>query len=278
VSSGPSAAPVWPARTEPRDRARNRLLLAHSALALTLAAPIAVTLHELAHAVAGLLLGVDAVVSPNSVAYVPEPSASGQVVTAAAGPLVSLVLGVVILLAGRHTGRGFVRLLLLWTGLVSMQNFAGYLLIAPFARAGDTGQIMAILGAPAGAYVAPLVLGAALTLLNARFFAGQVTRYARSQDELRHLVILPWLIGTAITVALTTLDTLVSGLSAGHVPVVVAGAVSIAIFAPLFTLFYRRLHPPYEELHLRVPLVPLAVTVVVVVAIAVVLGPGLRLG
>jgi hypothetical protein len=254
------------------------LLLASSALALTLAAPIAVTLHELAHAVAGLLLGVDADLRPNSVSYVPELAADGQVLTAAAGPVFSLVFGVVVLLLGRKVGGGFLRLLLLWTGLVSMQNFAGYLLIAPFARAGDSGQVMALLGAPAGAYVAPVVLGVALTLLNARFLAGQVTRYARSQDELRHLVLLPWLVGTAITVVLTLLDVWISGIGLADVVVVVAGGIAVAIFAPVFTFFYRPLHPPYEELRLRMPVVPLAVTVVLVVLIAVVLGPGLRLG
>lgn len=272
------ASAGWPAQTSPRDRGRNRLLLANSALALTLAAPVAVTLHELAHAVAGLALGSAAVLSSNSVAYVPELAPSDEVLAAAAGPVFSLVLGTVVFLALRNAGRGFGRLLALWTGLVSMQNFAGYLLIAPFAEAGDTGQIMAILGAPAVAYVASAVLGVALTLLNARLLAGQVTRYARSQDELRHLVLLAWLIGTAITIVLTPLDTLGAGLSGGHIPVIVAGAVAIAIFAPVFTLFYRRLHPPYEELRLGTPLVPLVVTVVLVVLIAVVLGPGLRLG
>lgn len=268
----------WPERTSPRDGARNRLLLASSAVALTLAAPLVVTLHELAHAVAGLLLGLDAVVIPNSVSYQPEPTTTGQVLTAAAGPVFSLVLGAVVLLVGRNLGGGFVRLLLLWTGLASLQNFAGYLLIAPFARAGDSGQVLALLDAPALAYVVCCVLGVVLTLLDARLFAGQVTRYARSQDELRHLVLLPWLIGTGITVVLTLLDAWISGLGATDVPVVVAGAVAVAIFAPMFTFFYRRLHPPYEPLALRPPVVPLVVTVVVVLLVAVVLGPGLRLG
>lgn len=268
----------WPARTAPPDPGRSRLLLASSAVALTLAAPVAVTLHELAHAVAGLALGSDVVLSSSSVSYVPELAAHDEVVAAAAGPLFSLVLGVVVFLVGRQAGRGFVRLLLLWTGLVSMQNFAGYLLIAPFAGAGDTGQIMGILDAPALAYVVSAGAGVGLTLLNARLLAGQVTRFARSQDELRHLVLLPWLVGTAATVALTLLDTVVGGASGAEVPVVVAGAVAIAIFAPVFTLFYRRLHPPYEELRLRTPVVPLVVTIVLVVMIAIVLGPGLRLG
>lgn len=272
------AAPGWPETTSPRDRERNRLLLASSAVALTLAAPIAVTLHELGHAVAGLALGSTSVLRSNSVTYVPELTSADEVLAAAAGPVLSLVLGALVLLTLRDAGRGFGRLLALWTGLVSLQNFAGYLLIAPFARVGDTGQIMAILGAPPLVYVASAVLGAALTLLNARLLAGQVTRYARSQDELRHLVLLPWLIGTALTVALTLLENVGAGVSSSDVVVIVAGAVAVAIFAPVFTLFYRRLHPPYEELRLRTPVVPLVGTVVLVVVIAAVLGPGLRLG
>jgi hypothetical protein len=278
MTSGSAGEQVWPQRTSPPDRARNRLLLSSSALALTLAAPIAVTLHELAHAVTGLVLGSAVVLSSNSVTYVPELSPSDEVLAAAAGPVFSLVLGAAVFLALRSSGRGFGRLLALWTALVSMQNFAGYLLIAPFAQVGDTGQIMGILGAPTVAYVVSAVLGVALTLLNSRLLAGQVTRYARSQDELRHLVLLPWLIATAITIALTLLDSLGAGLSDGHLPVIVAGAVAVAIFAPVFTFFYRPLHPPYEQLQLRTPLVPLVVTVVLVVVIAVVLGPGLRLG
>jgi hypothetical protein len=278
MTSGSAGEQLWPARTEPPDRTRDRQLLAGSSLALTLAAPVAITLHELAHAVAGLALGSAAVLRSNSVTYVPELVPTDQVLAAAAGPVFSLVFGAVVLLTLRNVGRGFGRLLALWTGLVSLQNFAGYLLIAPFARVGDTGQILAILDAPAVVYLGCAVLGVALTLLNARLLAGQVTRYARSQDELRHLVLLPWLIGTAITIALTLLDNIGAGVSGSDVVVIVAGAVAVAIFAPVFTFFYRRLHPPYEELLLRTPVVPLVLTVTVAVLVAVVLGPGLRLG
>lgn len=60
-----------------------------------------------------------------------------------------------------------------------------------------------------------------------------------------------WLIATAITIVMTLLDSLRAGLGGGELPVIVAGAVAIAIFAPVFTLFYRRLHPAFEELRLR---------------------------
>lgn len=264
--------------TAPPDRSRCRLLLATSTTALVLAAPVAITLHELAHAVTGLAVGLNPTLHSNFVDYDPEPDPARAIVTAAAGPLFSLVLGLVVFLTARSAGRGFGRLFWLWTGLVSMQNFFGYLLIAPFAGVGDTGQVLHLLGASTAAYVVCGVLGALLTLLSSRLLAGQVTRYARDRDELRHLVLFPWLIATAITVALTPLDLATGSLDPAAVPVVLAGAVSIAIFAPMFSFFYRGLNPPHEALALRQPVVPLIATVVLTVLIAVFLGPGIHLG
>ena len=60
---------------------------------------------------------------------------------------------------------------------------------------------------------------------------------------------------------------------------IVAGAVAIAICAPLFTLFYRLNSLPVRGAPwLRRLSCPLVVTIVLVVLVAVVLGPGLRLG
>ena len=99
-----------------------------------------VTLHELAHAVAGLALGLVPTLHASFVTYDPEPTDADQVVTAAAGPLFSLVLGVVVHLATRSAGRGPGRLVWMWAGLLPLQNFAGYLVIAPFARRGRHGS------------------------------------------------------------------------------------------------------------------------------------------
>lgn len=197
---------------------RGRLLLANSSVALVLAAITAVTLHEGGHAVAGLVRGLTPTLSANAVDYSTEPSRSTQLVTAAAGPLLSLVLGLLCYVFGRSAGRGFLRLFGLWLALVSMQNFFGSLFIAPFARVGDTGMVMELLGAPAVAYVVMGLLGAFLTVFNARLLAGQIVRYAQGTDQLRHTVLFPWLIGTAVVVALTLLNQTRAGLGPGTVP------------------------------------------------------------
>jgi len=194
---------VTDAGAAPADRTRQRRLLVASTTALVLAATVTVTLHELAHAVAGLALGLVPTLHASFVTYDPDPTDADQVVTAAAGPLFSLGLGVVVHLATRSAGRGPGRLAWMWAGLLPLQNFAGYLVIAPFARAGDTGRVLALLDAPALVYVLAVLLGVALTLLNARLLAGQVTRYARTPDDLRRLVLFPWLIGTGTVVVLT---------------------------------------------------------------------------
>jgi hypothetical protein len=261
-----------------RDRGRERLLLSNSALALVLAALVAVTLHEGAHALAGLLAGLIPTISTDQVEFTPKPGHTPSILIAAAGPVFSLVLGVVVHAATRSSGRGFGRLFWLWLGLISMQNFFGYLMIAPFAREGDSGLVFALLGAPAVVYVVAFAVGAALMLLNARLLASQVVRYAASIPELRRTVLLPWLVGTAAVVALTLLEAVRAGTGRGAFAIIAAGAVSIAVFAPLLTLFYRRRNRPYERLELRRPVAPLVITVVVAVLMVGFLAPGIRLG
>jgi hypothetical protein len=262
----------------PDDRGVQRRLLVASTTALVLAATVTVTLHEVAHAVAGMALGLVPTLHSNVVSYEPEPTAAQAVVTAAAGPLFSLVLGLVVHLTTRSAGRGTGRLFWMWAGLLPLQNFAGYLVIAPFARAGDTGRVFSLLDAPTLVYVVAFLVGVVLTLLNSRLLAGQVTRYGRTPDELRHLVLFPWLLGTGIVVVLTLVSAVLGSVGAADFPVIVAGAVATAIFAPMFTFFYRRLRTPYEGLALGRALPWVVATAVLAVLVIAVLGPGLRLG
>lgn len=256
-----------------------RLLLGNSTAALVLAGIVGVALHELAHAVAGLTLGVTPTVHRSYVSFDPELDAAGQIVTAAAGPLFSLVFGVVVYLTCRNVGRGAVRLLALWLGLVSMQNFFGYCLIAPIAPPGDSGMVLGLLGAPGIVYAVAVVVGVAGTFLNARLLAGQVIRYASSADELRRIVLFPWLIATGIIVVLDLVCLLLfqSGVSGGDFVVITAGSVAIAIFAPVFTFFYKRLTATPDPLDLRNPRVPWIVVAVAIVVVVVLIAPGVRL-
>ena len=129
-----------------------------SSTAFVLAAIVNSFVHELAHATAGLAQGLTPTISPFSVSYTPDGSTDQQIVTASAGPLFSLALGLILIAVSRNWGRGIVRLFWLWLTFMALMNFVGYLMIAPVAQVGDTGKVLKLLDAPAAAYVGVLVL------------------------------------------------------------------------------------------------------------------------
>lgn len=256
-----------------------RPLLTASTATFVLAAMLSVTLHECAHAVAGLVQGLGVTLSTNSVSYDGAPSEHQATLAAAAGPLWSLVLGLVLYAVGRDRGPGHVRLLVLWVSLMSMANVAGYLLIAPFARAGDTGKVLDLLGAPAFVYVVSCALGVVGTLAVSRTLATQVVRYAHTPEEMRAMVIFPWLIGTGLVVSLTLLQSPFQDLEPDQTFLVLLAAVAIGIFAPMFSFFYGSMTIGDEHLQLgssRPWIVATAAVAVLLTALAVV--GGLHLG
>ncbi len=156
----------------------NKTFLANSTLAFVLAAIVNTTLHELAHAVAGLTQGLVPTLAPFSVSYTPEGTPGQQIVTAAAGPTFSLVMGVLLMVLARRWGKGLVRLFFVWLAFMGVMNFVGYLIIAPIAQVGDTGQVLSLAGAPGLVYVAVLVVGVAGQFTLGYLFSWQIKRYA----------------------------------------------------------------------------------------------------
>lgn len=260
--------------------APSQTLLASSTLAFVLAATVSNTLHEAAHALAGRVQGLAPTLTPFSVEYAPEPTDHQALVTLAAGPVFSLVLGLVLMLVARSWGRGTVRLFFLWLSFIGVMNFMGYLFIAPFAAVGDTGQILKLLHAPVWVYVLVGLIGVAGQLWLANRFAGQVKRYAPSIDQERQIAFRSWLLGTAIVMALTLVDVLVLHAEPAVAVVVVFYSCAIGIFAPMQFLFRRRFVPGHETLAIpRVSLPALTLTIVVSVAeVALALAGGVRLG
>ena len=136
-------------RVEPdiaATRQRTILPLANSTIAFALALLVMITVHELGHALAALAQGHDPILRPSSVDTGSAPGAE-QVVTNAAGPLVSLVTGLLVL-ALPQRGSAFTRLFVLWFGLLSVQEFNGYLITGPFVADGDIGVVLKQSGAP----------------------------------------------------------------------------------------------------------------------------------
>jgi len=211
-------------------------------------------LHELGHALLSKALGGQPVLHNTFVASRNETLSRGATLAIAlAGPLVSLVQGLWLLAAARRaSGTGNLALLSLYGGWFGLINFLGYLLIGPLFPYGDLGQVEALLGLPAWvgwglALAAGLGLRQAIgatapTLL--RFGPG-LGRARRGQLG-RALVAVPWLVGSALLVALSwPAPTLLSVLYPPLSSLVLLAAWGAAL---------RQLYPPADAAPAAAPL------------------------
>lgn len=249
-----------------------RMLLA-STVALVLGQVVVIVLHETSHAVSGLLLGLTPTQFTSQVRYSPAPSAGQQAVTALTGPAFSLVSGLLVVALARLRPPGWWRLWLAWAGFLSAQEGIGYLIIAPFVGAGDTGSALEALRAPGWVAWALAVVGAMLMVLLARRVAAVAVTWARDLYELRALLVWPWLIGTAVAVALELLFLArTPGTQDGDAVAVLLGSATLAIFAPLAMVFWQKARARQPEATLPTtvaPRVPVLAWVVLVVLVPV---------
>lgn len=260
--------------------ATTRTLTANSTLAFVLASMVNVTLHESAHAVAGLAQGLTPTITTFAVDYAGTATPRQQITTALAGPFFSLVMGLVMLVVARNWGTGLVRLFWMWLPFMGIMNFVGYLFIAPFASAGDTGQALTLMGAPGPVFILVGMVGAGGQFLLARRFATEVKRYAADVQQERRLAYFPWLIGTPILIVLTAIEALLFGAPAEIAILVVVASLAAGVFAPMQFIFNKSAHNTFERLALkRVNVTGLAVvTVVAALLVALAAVGGVRIG
>ncbi|GAB3582333.1 hypothetical protein [Hymenobacter daeguensis] len=174
---------------------------------------LTIILHELGHATMSWLLGGRPVLYNTSVENTNKAlSVTARVLIAAAGPVLSLGLGGLMLgLVRRSAARGAGYLFWLYMGVFGIINFFGYLMIAPLAKGGDTGQIAALLHAPAWLTWATALLALVVLIRligsTGALFAGllptewQADATARTAG-LRGLIGWPWLVGSVVLVLL----------------------------------------------------------------------------
>jgi hypothetical protein len=222
---GTSAAPPSSSGSEPsvlRERAlsvsvAHRLQVLFVVLYL-LAFLVTSVLHEGAHAVVSALLGGRPVMHH---VYVRQELTSGASLAwvAAAGPLFSLFQGLVMALALPALSRRppAQRLFALWLCIDGFINFSGYLLTAPFVRAGDIGKLATLLELSGAARWGLCVVGAAgvlsvgaLATLPLLRFTPQpelVTEPRGRAHAIVRLGVWPWLLGGAGAALLSIPDT-----------------------------------------------------------------------
>lgn len=186
----------------------SRALLANAICLYVVAYLATITTHELAHALVSAGLGGRPILYNTSVTNtnkdLPELA---QGLVAAAGPLWSLAQGLGLLgWARRSPVRGLWGLLGLYAGVFGVINFLGYLLIAPLVPGGDTGQLALLLHVPAwglwaGAGAAALVLFRVIGSTGP-LFRRLVPAGVPPLAAMRSLLLWPWLVGSAVLVAL----------------------------------------------------------------------------
>ena len=256
-----------------------RAMLWNSTVAYVVAQMLVIILHEGAHTVAGVLQGYQAVQFTGQVRFTPDQTTTAQVVTALAGPLFSLVSGLIAMRFRPFRGHGFAQLLWVWAAFISAEEGFGYFTIAPLIKAGDTGAALAALNAPGWVGWVCMAFGIAGLFYLARQFAVRGVRYTRDLYEIRAFCFYPWIIGTAVSVALSAAFlALTPGTSLDAVVVIMIGSASLGVFAPMAMMFWQKVTTPKELLELGVPRAGIAAAVLLAVANLGFLARGIHFG
>jgi hypothetical protein len=261
----------------PAVRINTSSLWFNSSVAFLLAGMLTVTAHEVSHLVAGLSLGEQATLYPTAVEFAGDRSTSDATVTAATGPIFSLVSGLILIFATRGWGTGFGRLFWMWLGFMSAQTGFGYLMIAVIAREGDTGRVLDDLDAPGFVYWLSLLAGLAGMLWLSRMFAGRVVAYTDgSHPSMRAFGIFSWLTGSAVLLVVYALA--VRNLEPDLIFICLLGVFASGVFAPMFSFFHRRVTVRRESLALSTPVLGLACSAVLALVLVFVVANGIDVG
>ncbi|MEO7587615.1 MAG: hypothetical protein ABIS84_06260 [Arachnia sp.] len=225
-------ATEWPEET------RRRHILVVTLIAVGMSC-FAVMLHEYAHAVPQLIAGANtSTIRAMSADPTGSLSVTAQGWTAAAGPLFSLTMGIVVWgVARRRRGAAFQ--MALWFYIAAIQNAAGYLVITPFG-VGDTATMVERWGWPSWVQIVMPVLGAAMMFGLAAMVAVDIRARFQSVRGLRMAVMWPVLWATSILVALSLVLALAGGYDADIVFVMVMSMTSVYVAALMCSIFWGR--------------------------------------
>ncbi|MCH9680232.1 MAG: hypothetical protein K0V04_02260 [Deltaproteobacteria bacterium] len=170
---------------------------------------VTTVIHELGHALTSSALGGRPILHH---VFVEHHGLEGgrRAAVSAAGPLVSLLQGIVLFVVLRYSGSipTPARLLLLWLCIHGLVNFFGYLITTPFVPQGDLGRVASWLKVPGIGRWMMLVVGLATVTglgLWARepllSFITTTSLPADSSASTHHILLTgigPWLVGSML--------------------------------------------------------------------------------
>jgi hypothetical protein len=257
---------------------RSTLLLLNSGCAYTLALMMTITVHEFGHALAALAMGFTPTVHPASVNYGTAPP-DMEVIIALAGPFVSLITGVLLLIVARAVpDRGFWRMVFIWLGALGVQEFSGYLMTGPFVSFGDIGEALQLLSAPGWVYALTFAVGVGGTALLGAIVTRRLMELTDPDGvglagQLRSLGLFAWLIGSAVVIGVGGLDNIFSAVGFFEL----LGTLTIGVFLLWVRFFMDRLKVVPRGAHVGWPVVGIVLVIILAVARHFILGPGLTL-
>ena len=190
-------------------------IILNSAVLYILAFLLTTIIHELSHAFFGLLNNSDPILYHNAVHHLSTDllSIKQQLIIALAGPVASLLQGIIIGIVFLKTRKqGLLSLFLLWFSVLGFINFLGYLMTGPIFKNGDIGKVFLLLNSPLFLQIMIALIGAAILL----FIAYKLTspflnfsyekKWVESKKARKNfsflIIILPWLIGSFIVTLL----------------------------------------------------------------------------
>lgn len=226
----------------------------NSVLAFVLAGMAATTVHEMFHLLVTLALGEKPVLFPTHVQLADNVGTFHQILIAAAGPLCSLVSGLLIIWLVRDWGKGFVRLFWLWFGFLSAQIGFGYFLVCAIAQNGDTGLVLSLLHAPWYVFALVTVLGGVGSwYVLPKLFSSRVSVFAQDKKSFFQIGMYPWLIATGTLLVIYFIIGQI--MSPGNLDLFgLLAVVTIGIFTPIadFNEGRAKAHP--DSLTLSMPI------------------------
>jgi hypothetical protein len=199
-----------------------------------------------------------------------------NIVIELAGPFVSLVSGILILAITR-VGRGFWGLFWLWLGLLSVQEFSGYLITAPFGGVGDISTALHNLNAPLWVGYVSFVVGWAGTFLLGRVatlrFLSFTDPASAIPNQMRSVGLFAWLAGVflALILSIGSFDVSTQGIFE------VFGILVSGIFLTSVRYYLPRVKGGGQRQELKFPVIGVALLLVFTILRLVIFGPGLHL-
>ena len=191
-----------------------RNIIVNSTILFVVAAIVEMTLHEFSHFFTAILVQAREIsIHHNYVSHSDEGlSLASRVWISAAGPLVSLCIGIVYqFVCSRQEGRNMLFLFNLYMSAFGYIGCFGYLMIAPMSTVGDTGFICDALGFPMWLTIAIGVTGVVALYLAIssliKYFVEMGSKEVIENKNSRHsfihsLILIPVLIGIVITTLL----------------------------------------------------------------------------